>query len=623
MDSKLKEPFAFLIGACSVIAVSFVFTLSAGAESARTKSVLSKADKNFATLSDQFVKESLSRSPSTASQVGYHIHKPTGSGSKSSKTLILDAMLDDVSANFMDEQIKFYKNWQQRFKTECDPRELNAQNAADADLLNDQIALSLLELEKIQNYKHNPTVVVEMIGSALFQPLTSEYAPKETRVGHVLSRIEQIPRVLSQAKEYLTNADPIFVSTAIEENSGNIDLIETTVKKEVPKDGPLMDRYNKVAPAAISALKEFSTWLENDLGKKPCSRSWRLGKELYPQKFKLVMETDLSADQLLNNAETTLKEVRADMLKLALPMHKKMFPEHGNHSENGEHEQQTKVVGEVLNKIGEEHPHRDQLLKTIENDLAGIKQFIREKQIVSLSPRENLKVIETPLFMRGIYSGAGFHSAPPLEPKSEAQYWVTPIDPKTPEDKAESRLRENNNYTLKWLTIHEALPGHYIQFEHLNNIQPAQRRLLRSLFANGPYVEGWAEYIAQVMMDEGFMADEPKFRLIMRKIRLRLLANTILDVRLHTMDMKDAEAMSLMVDECFQTQAEAEAKLKRAKLSSTQLPTYYAGLVDWLALREKYQKAKGDKFDLLEFHNLVLDQGPLPVPIVERLIMPQ
>lgn len=647
MDSKLKAPCAFLIAACSVIAVSFVFTLSAGAKSAvagtetveksseskagsktspssaRTKSMLSKADKNFATLSDQFVKESLSRSPSTASQVGYHIHKPTGSGSKSSKTLILDAMLDDVSANFMDEQIKFYRNWQQRFKTECDPKELNAQNAADADLLNDQIALSLLELEKIHNYKHNPTVVVEMIGSALFQPLTSEYAPKETRVGHVLSRIEQIPRVLTQAKEYLTNADPIFVSTAIEENSGNIDLIETTVKKEVPNNGPLLDRYNKVAPAAISALKEFSTWLENDLGKKPCSRSWRLGKELYPQKFKLVMETDLSADQLLNNAETTLKEVRADMLKLALPMHKKMFPDHGDHAENGEHEQQTKVVGEVLNKIGEEHPHRDQLLKTIENDLAGIKQFIREKKIVSLSPRENLKVIETPLFMRGIYSGAGFHSAPPLEPKSEAQYWVTPIDPKTPEERAESRLRENNNYTLKWLTIHEALPGHYIQFEHLNNIQPAQRRLLRSLFANGPYVEGWAEYIAQVMMDEGFMADEPKFRLIMRKIRLRLLANTILDVRLHTMDMKDAEAMSLMVDECFQTQAEAEAKLKRAKLSSTQLPTYYAGLVDWLSLREKYQKAKGDKFDLLEFHNLVLDQGPLPVPIVERLIMPQ
>lgn len=624
------------------------------------KETESAADKRFAVLSDQFMKESLSRSPSVASQVGYHIHrvaergakgsesgskgsasdsKGSASGSKRStsgargaasgskrsasgtNTMVLDAMLDDVSSSFMAEQIKFYEKWNERLNSECKRSELNAQNAADADLLKDQIALNLLELQKIQNYKHNPTVVVEMIGSALFQPLTSEYAPKTTRLSHVLSRVEQIPRVLDQAKEYLDSADPIFVSTAIEENTGNIDLIENTIKKEITAGSPEMKRYEEVAPKAVSALKEFSTWLENDLGKRPNPRSWRLG-EFYPEKFKLVMETDLSADQLLKNAETTLKEVRKDMLRLALPMHEKMFPSHSKHAENGEHEQETKVISEVLDKIGEEHPHRDLLLRTIANDLEGIKKFIREKKIVSLSDRDNLKVIETPLFMRGIYSGAGFHSAPPLEPKSEAQYWVTPIDPTTPHEKAESRLRENNNYTLKWLTIHEALPGHYIQFEHLNNIQPPRRRLLRSLYANGPYVEGWAEYIAQVMMDEGFMADEPKFRLIMRKIRLRLLANTILDIRMHTMNMSDDEAMRLMTEECFQTNAEAEAKLKRAKLSSTQLPTYYAGLVDWLALREKYQKAKGKDFDLMQFHNLVLDQGPLPVPIVERLIMP-
>jgi uncharacterized protein (DUF885 family) len=586
-----------------------------------TSAAESAADRKFATVSETFMFEALSRAPATASQAGYHKHVQAGKAGKSSKILILDAMLDDMSAEFMAEQIKFYSTWRDKFAAECPPQNLSAQNAADAELLNDQIALSLLELEKIQNYKHNPTVVVEMIGSALFQPLTSEYAPRATRVGHVLSRVEQIPRVLNQVKQYLDSADPIFVSTAIAENAGNVDLIETTIKKEVPKGNPLRARYDRVAPAAISALKSFSKWLETDLGKRPNPRSWRLG-EFYPEKFKLVMETDLTSDQLLANAEKTMKEVRQDMLRLALPMHEKMFPSHGKHDENGEHEQQSRVISEVLDKIGEEHPKRDLLLKAIENDLAGIKQFIRQKKIVTLSDRENLKVIETPLFMRGIYSGAGFHSAPPLEPKSEAQYWVTPIDAKTPEAKAESRLRENNNYTLKWLTIHEALPGHYIQFEHLNNIQPPRRRLLRSLFANGPYVEGWAEYIAQVMMDEGFMGDEPKFRLIMRKIRMRLLANTILDVRMHTMNYTDEEAMRLMTDECFQTQAEAEAKLTRAKLSSTQLPTYYAGLVDWLALREKYQKAKGKNFDLLQFHNLVLDQGPLPVPIVERLIMP-
>jgi hypothetical protein len=146
----------------------------------------------------------------------------------------------------------------------------------------------------------------------------------------------------------------------------------------------------------------------------------------------------------------------------------------------------------VLEKISEEHPQRNQLLDAVKGDLDGITQFIREKKIVSLSSRDDLKLIPTPEFMRGIYSVAGFHGPPPLEPTAEAQYRVTPIDPKRPEAKAESKLREYNNFELKWLTIHEALPGHYIQFEQANDVQPVTRRLVRNLSANGAYVEGWA-----------------------------------------------------------------------------------------------------------------------------------
>jgi uncharacterized protein (DUF885 family) len=241
---------------------------------------------------------------------------------------------------------------------------------------------------------------------------------------------------------------------------------------------------------------------------------------------------------------------------------------------------------------------------------------------VTLSSRDNLKVIPTPPFLRGIYSVAGFHSAPPLEPQAEAEYWVTPMDVQMPADRVESKLREYNNFTLQWLSIHEALPGHYIQFEHLNNIQPERRRLLRSLYANGAYVEGWAEYIAQVMMDEGFLNNDPRFRMVMRKIRLRVIANAILDIRMHTMGMTDQQAMELMTQDAFQTQAEAEGKLQRVKLSSTQLPTYYVGLREWLEFRKKYQAAAGSNFDLLKFHDRVLDEGPLPVPIVEKLVTP-
>jgi uncharacterized protein (DUF885 family) len=233
-----------------------------------------------------------------------------------------------------------------------------------------------------------------------------------------------------------------------------------------------------------------------------------------------------------------------------------------------------------------------------------------------------LKVIATPPFMRGVYSVAGFHSAPPLDPAAEAQYWVTPIDPKTPDAAAESRLHEYNNYSLKWLTIHEALPGHYVQAEHANEVEPKTRRVLRNLFGNGAYVEGWAEYIAQVMMDEGYLNHDPKFRLVMRKLRLRVLSNTILDVRMHTMGMTDDQALDLMENEAFQTKAEADGKLLRAKLESTQLPTYYVGIRQWFALRKKYEAAKGASFTLEDFHDRALDEGPLPLEYLEKILLP-
>jgi uncharacterized protein (DUF885 family) len=576
------------------------------------------AAQKFAELSDQFMKNSLALSPSGASQAGYHKHVDPKTG----KTIELDALLDDMSLEAMAEQREFYQHWRERFRNETPVSALDPQDAADWQLIDDQIGLNLLEFDKIQSYRHNPTVPVELIGNALFLPLTQDYAPHDVRVGHVLSRVEAVPRLLTQVKQYLSDSDPIFISTAIQENEGNVDLIEKTIAAEIPDGSPLKAEYDKVAPPAVAALKGFSQWLQNDLAKRPSRLTWRLGKELYDQKFKLVMETDVTPEQVLADAEEGLRSVRAEMLDLALPMHAKMYPEHTDHSNLNVHERQNLIITEVLRKISDEHPKPEQLQQTIEADLESIKQFIREKKIVSLGTRDNLKVMPTPLFERGIYSVAGFHSAPPLEPQAEAEYWVTPIDPKMPADKVESKLREYNNYTLEWLSIHEALPGHYVQFEHLNNIQPERRRLLRSLFANGAYVEGWAEYIAQVMMGEGFLNNDSRFRMVMRKIRLRLLANAILDVKMQTMGMTDEQAMDLMTKDAFQTQAEAEGKLVRAKLSSTQLPTYYVGIREWLAFRKKYQAEAGKNFDMLKFHDLVLDQGPLPVPVVEKLVMP-
>ena len=576
-----------------------------------------QSNAKFSALEDQFVKESLVLSPVNASQAGYHDYVDA-----SGKMIRLDARLDDVGAEAMAEQAKFYRDWRKRFETETPVASLNAEDAADYRLMDDQIALNLLDLETIQNYRHNPTVYVELLGNGLFLPLSQEYDSKEARVGDVISRIGQIPRFLDQAKSELLDADPVFISTAVDENNGNTDLV-SSVAGDIPAASPLKAQYEKVAPVAKKALTDFNDWMKSDLAKRPTNgRTWRLGAQWYALKFRYVMESSIDPAQLLSDAETRLAEVRAEMLQIALPLYKQMYPGQDDYGSLPEHDRENKIISAVLGKISDEHPQRDHLIDAVKADLAGITEFIREKKIVTLSSRENLKVIPTPEFMRGIYSVAGFHNPPPLEPTAEAQFWVTPIDPKMPEARAESKLREYNNYTLQWLVMHEALPGHYIQFEHADDVQPITRRLVRALFGNGAYVEGWAEYISDVMTDAGYLDSSPKFRLMRLKVSLRSMVNAILDIRMQTMNMTDQQALDLMMKDAFQTQAEAEGKLLRAKLSSTQLPTYFVGTRQWWRLRKNYEAAKGNGFNMEEFHNLALDQGPLPLEYLEKIILP-
>ena len=167
-------------------------------------------------------------------------------------------------------------------------------------------------------------------------------------------------------KAYLNDADPIFISTAIEENDGNIDLIQNTLAKEIPDGSPLKAEYDRVAPPAIAALKSFSAWLRDDLGKRPATRTWRLGNGSLRQKFRLVMETDVTPEALARRRRTGAQAVRAEMLQLALPMHAQMYPGHGDHSDLTGRDRENKIIGEVLDKISDDHPRRDQLQQTIE-----------------------------------------------------------------------------------------------------------------------------------------------------------------------------------------------------------------------------------------------------------------
>jgi len=381
---------------------------------------------------------------------------------------------------------------------------------------------------------------------------------------------------------------------AREENTGTIDLIDKTLRNEVPD--ALKADYARAAGPAMAALKDFNAYLEKTLSRN--KSDWRLGKEKYARKFEYVLATNKTPEQLLAGAEADLKNTREEMAKLAAP----------------------RTVKAALDEIAKQHATPDTYIPAAKKSLEEATAFVRDKGLITLPSSGNLEVIETPLFMRGIYGVGGFNPAPVLEPQLGAFYWVTPIPRNWTKDRIESKLREYNTFGLSHLTIHEAMPGHYVQFEYANAVQPKSRRVLRGLFGNGAYVEGWAFYTQQMITDEGFMNNAPGMRLTLYKQTLRALANTILDIRLQTMGMTEQQALDLMIKDTFQEKEEATAKLQRAQLSSCQLPTYYSGWKGWLEVREHEKQRKGSSFSLKDFHERALKESAVPLPELDALL---
>ncbi|HUS07527.1 MAG TPA: DUF885 domain-containing protein, partial [Bryobacteraceae bacterium] len=504
----------------------------------------------FSQLAEQFVYTSLSFSPVAATQVGYHTHNNVN----------LDSELDDYSPRSIAAQRRWYQDFRLRLERSQRAAQLSAEDKADYDIIQDQISLALLEIDGIQNYRHNPTAYVELAGNAVYTPFLLEYTDKPKRFSQIISRLRKLPALLEQARGNLVSSPAIWTKVAQQENEGNIALIDQELRSAAPPE--LRSEYDAAAKPALAALKSFNEYLKNELSQR--SYDWQLGRNKYNQKFRYMLATDQSPDQILVGAEAEMKRVRERMLQLCLPFYQKLHP-----NAAGTPELNT-VVSEVLTSIAQKHATPETYFSDARRDLEEAKQFVRSKDLLTLPARDNLQVIETPGFMRGIYGVGGFNAAPALEPQLGAFYWITPIPKEWPAARVESKLREYNYYGLKLLTIHEAMPGHYVQLEYANDIQPPLRRILRAVFGNGPYVEGWAVYATQLMLDEGYLDNSMELQLTFLKQQLRMLANTILDVRMQTLGMTDQQAMDLMVKQGFQENEEATAKLQRAKLSSTQ-----------------------------------------------------
>jgi uncharacterized protein (DUF885 family) len=421
--------------------------------------------------------------------------------------------------------------------------------------------------------------------------------------------MEGIPKVIEQAKKNLQHPPRVYTETAIEQIQGAVSLVREGLAPLLEQAPQTKKEIAPVQEKTAKALEEYKTWLEKDLLPRS-DGDFRLGADKFRKKLRFALASDLSMEEIMKRAQADLQQTQAAIYETALPLYQQFFP----NADKTTLTDKKKVTTAVLDKLAEDRPDDNTIVGFAQKIVGEATNFVKSHDLVTV-PEKPLDVIVMPEFKRG-QAIAYCDSPGPLEQNGKTFFAVAPTPNDWSAERKKSFFREYNNYMVRDLTVHEAMPGHYLQLAHANQFHAPT--LIRAIFQSGTFVEGWAVYTEQMMAEAGYGG--PVVKMQQLKMRLRVICNAILDQSIHAGNMTEQQALDLMMKEGFQQEGEAVAKWKRARLSSAQLSTYFVGVTEHLDLREKAKAKAGESFDLKKYNDTVISFGSPPVKYVRELM---
>ena len=560
----------------------------------------SSADKQFEDLAKRYLDESPALGPVGATSLGDHR---------------FDHLVNQVSSEARAERVAFNKKYIEEL--EIIPKgELSRAYQVDAALLDNRLRSGIWRIEELQEWSWNPLRYTGLAGGAIYSLMAREFAPVEERLINVADRLEQFPRMYAQIRETIIpeRVPKIHAETAVKQNKGVLSILDNLV---VPQKNKLKKRYRKQLNKAIETARKENAkhqkWLEEEVLPK-ANGNFRIGPKLYDRKLAFTLQTPLTRQQILEKAESELVKTRSHMYDIAKSVYKGMHP-YTEFPEVPTEVYQQAVIRAVLEEAYREIPDKDGIIDFARSSIRIAEDFVKEAEILTL-PSDPVEIIIMPEFRRGV-TLAYCDSPGPLETGLNTFYAVSPLPEEWTEKQVHSYLREYNQRSVHNLTIHEAMPGHFVQLAHSNRYPST----LRAVLSSGVFIEGWAVYVERVFLEEGFLDYDPLMQLIILKWYLRAIANAMIDQKIHAGDMSYDEAMELMIEDTFQEEREAAAKWIRAQLTSAQLSTYFVGFLEHYSLREEVQKRRGAKFVLKDYHDEELSFGSPPVQFVRALML--
>jgi hypothetical protein len=583
-------------GELSAVRIIFVAAIVAIALSSPAGAAL---DQHAAFAGDvsAYLAQSEVRDPLFADSIGIHTQ---------------DDRLPDYSPAALAGDDTWSAKWRARFAA-FDPSSLSADDAADRQAVLDAIDLSSSEEGALHPYQTDPTIYVGVIGDAAYQLTSREFAPLDVRMRHVAARMLLIPAIVKDAETNLKRPPNVYTQLAIGQNLGNIDFYTHDVGTMAKKASPAAwAAYAKALPHVVASLQDLQHFLSGPLLERSDGNP-RVGAAVFDRDLQLQDGTDTPPAVLLARAKSELEGTRERMLALALPLDKKLFSGRV-HSEKGDALIDA-VVGEVLDKLADDHPDRTHVFATAKADVAKLMAFLQRDPVVPLPVPDTLHVVPTPAFMAGV-AGAGLDPAGPFTPLAGSYYYIDNIPASWSAAQVDSYLRDFNDYEMQMLSLHEAVPGHYVQFRYNAEVPSVVRRV----WPNGSFVEGWAVYTEGMMVDSGFGGGDPRLRLFQLKWRLREYSNAIIDSEYHTGTLTHDQCVAFLMGDAFQDKAQAETKWHRLEVSHDQLSSYFVGL-DAITQEQLAEKRRlGAKFDIAEFNARLLKMGSVEPRFVSKLL---
>jgi len=560
----------------------------------------SVTDMTFEDLANRYLREMLPLTPVTATALGEHRY---------------DAMLDDVSAAGQARRVKLARELLARLQS-LDATRMTRAHQVDTRLLQSELQYQIWRVEELKEWRWNPLLYTDLAGNSVYLLMARDFAPLQQRLHDVAARLTELPGLLAQVRESL---DPqlvprIHAETAIRQNTGVLALIDQLV---APQLGTLAEAEQSNIKSAIAqartAVSQHQIWLEKKL-LPAAAGNFRLGATLYDAKLRFALDSPLSREEIRTRALDELTRVRSQMYGIAKSVLRSRLDAPPLPDSPSADEQQAAIVA-ALEIAYAQQPERDQVFDTARRAVQEARQFVKSHDLVTLYD-DPLEIIPMPEFQRGV-ALAYCDSPGALDQGQNTFYAVSPIPADWNAAQVNSFLREYNTRSIYDLTIHEAMPGHYVQLMHANRY-PSQ---LRAVLASGTFIEGWAVYAEGMMVDQGFVGNDPLMRLIQLKWYLRSVANALIDQGVHVDGMSREDAMRLMTHDTFQQESEAAGKWVRAQLTAAQLPTYFVGVQEHLALRDDAMKAWGKSFTMKRYHDAVLSFGSPPVKYARELLL--